>query len=113
MRNPRSFPTSMALLAASAVLLPASLACAAGGRDIYETNCKSCHETGLDGAPRLSDKAAWQERLSKGEAALTRAAIEGVEGYGGRMPPRGGNPQLSDADIAAAVQFMVKQALGN
>ena len=43
---------------------------AADGRDIYEQNCKSCHDTGVGGAPRLNDKQEWAQRLEKGIAGL-------------------------------------------
>ena len=83
---------------------------AADGKTIYDANCKSCHEKGVGGAPALSDKKQWQSRLEKGIDGLVEIAINGIQGYGGSMPPRGGNPNLSDAEVKAAVVYMVDQA---
>lgn len=91
--------------------LPA-LAAAADGEQVYDTHCKSCHGAGTEGAPSLNDRDGWTARSQKGMEVLVRAAIDGVEGYGGRMPPRGGNPKLSDDEVAAAVNYMVNRALG-
>jgi len=82
---------------------------AADGKAIYEANCKSCHEQGVDGAPALSNKKEWQSRLEKGIDGLVEIAIIGIQGYGGTMPPRGGNPNLTDEEIKAAVTYMFEQ----
>lgn len=73
------------------------------GINTYATNCYVCHDTGAAGSPKLGDKAAWPERLAKGENALYDSAINGVNA----MPARGGNPALSDEAIKAAVDYMV------
>jgi len=82
---------------------------AADGKSIYDANCKSCHESGVGGAPVLSDKKAWQSRLEKGIDGLVSIAINGIQGYGGSMPPRGGNPNLTDEEVKAAVVYIVDQ----
>ena len=58
---------------------------------------------GVAGAPKLGDKAAWAPRLPQGAAALTASAIKGK----GAMPPKGGLASASDADIQAAVDYML------
>jgi cytochrome c5 len=82
---------------------------ATDGKSIYDNNCKSCHEQGIGGAPTLSDKKEWQGRQEKGIDGMVEIVINGVQGYGGSMPPRGGNPNLTDEQIKAAVVYMVDQ----
>jgi cytochrome c5 len=87
-------------------LLVATQAYAASGKDVYEASCVACHASGAAGAPKLEDKAAWAPRLSSGAAALHTSAIKGK----GAMPAKGGNAALSDADVTAAVDFMMSKA---
>ena len=86
-----------------------STAGASNGMSVYEQNCMACHGEGVAGAPRLGEKDAWKERLPKGIDAMVVLVIEGVQGYSGAMPPRGGNPKLSDDQIREAVQYMVNK----
>jgi cytochrome c5 len=58
------------------------------------------------GSPRLGDKAAWAPRIKTGTDALVQSVIKGKNA----MPPRAGNPSLSEAEIRAAVDFMVSQS---
>ncbi len=83
----------------------------ATGKKVYETACKLCHEGGLGGAPKQGDADEWKRRAEKGMDALVKNAIEGFQGETGVMPPKGGQMQLSDEEVAAAVQFMVEQSL--
>jgi cytochrome c5 len=62
-----------------------------------------CHVAGVAGAPKFADKAAWSPRLAQGIEALHASVIKGK----GAMPPKGGAPQLSEADLRAAVEYMV------
>lgn len=73
------------------------------GRLVYQDACASCHDSGIQGAPVTGARDAWAERLIKGPEALVRNTLQGV----GTMPPRGGVPGLSDAEIAAAVKYMI------
>jgi cytochrome c5 len=79
-------------------------AAAPDGAAIYRQSCAACHAAGVAGAPKSGDKAGWAPRLKKGEDALVAAVIKGM----GMMPPRGGNPKLTDADIRAAVQYQIR-----
>ena len=90
----------------AAVSLLAAVSAQAGGKEIYESTCVACHGTGAAGAPKLGDKAAWAPRIATGAAALHGSALKGK----GVMPAKGGNAALSDADVIAAVDFMVGQA---
>jgi cytochrome c5 len=66
----------------------------------------ACHQVSVAGSPRLGDKAAWAPRIQTGMDSLLQSVVKGK----GAMPPRGGNPSLSDAEVRAAVEFMVGQA---
>jgi len=76
------------------------------GKKVYDTTCMLCHATGVAGAPKFGDKAAWAPHLAHGMDALLQSALKGK----GAMPPKGGNPSLSDDDVRAAVVFMVSQS---
>lgn len=76
------------------------------GEQIVQARCQECHGSGTDGAPRIGDMAAWKPRLASGLDALVQSAIRG---HGG-MPARGGLAQLSDAELKAAVTFMIHQS---
>jgi cytochrome c5 len=73
---------------------------------IYASVCFTCHETGLMGAPKKGDKAAWAPRIAAGEESLYHSALNGK----GAMPPKGGKPQLSDNEIKAVVDYFVSLA---
>ncbi len=78
----------------------------ASGRAIWTQVCRNCHLAGVAGAPALRDYAAWQPRLAKGREALYASALNGIpDASGWRMPPRGGNPVLSDEQVKRAVDF--------
>jgi len=79
---------------------------AADGKAVYDKVCFACHQQSVAGSPRLGDKAAWAPRLPAGTDALVQSVIKGK----GAMPPKAGNPSLSDAEIRAAVEFMVLQS---
>jgi len=80
----------------------------AAGEQTYAQVCASCHDSGASGAPKLGDKTAWQPRIQQGQQTLYSHAINGF----GAMPPKGGDPSLSDADVQAAVDYMVSEAGG-
>ena len=83
------------------------VAYADNGKSIHDSACAMCHGSGMAGAPKTGDKSAWQERIAKGVAELEKNAIVGMQGYSGFMPPKGGNPKLSDSDVKAAVAYMI------
>lgn len=81
------------------------------GSQVYAQTCVACHGAGVAGAPKLGDKADWGPRIAKGNATLYDHAIKGFTGAKGMMPPKGGSSR-PDADIKAAVDYMVSQAKG-
>jgi len=79
------------------------------GSVIFGNLCTGCHTAGVAMAPKL-EKAAWAPRIAQGKETLYKHAMEGYKGPdGGMMPARGGNPALSDAQIAATVDWMISQ----
>lgn len=82
------------------------------GEATYNKVCFACHAQGIAGAPKFKDAAAWGPRIAKGVDTLYKHALEGFQGEAGIMPPKGGGADIPDADIKAAVDFMVKAAQG-
>jgi cytochrome c5 len=80
------------------------------GQQVYETTCVACHGAGIAGAPKLGDKSQWAKHIGKGLATLYASALNGVQGSTGAMPAKGGNPGLSNAEVRAAVDYMVAQS---
>jgi cytochrome c5 len=80
------------------------------GQQVYKATCVVCHGAGIAGAPKLGDKGQWAKHIAKGADTLYASAVNGVQGSAGVMPARGGNPVLSDAEVRAAVDYMVAQS---
>lgn len=84
----------------------ASAATAKAGDAVYNGACVACHAAGVAGAPKLGDKAAWEPRVAQGIDGLVSSVLNGKNA----MPPKGGNPSLSEQDIRNAVKYMLEQA---
>ncbi len=83
------------------------------GRSIWTENCAACHAYGVAGAPLATDAGVWEPRVAQGRDVLYQHALEGFYGPGDTMmPARGGNDALSDTEVTAAVDYMVKLATG-
>jgi cytochrome c5 len=80
------------------------------GEAVYNGTCIMCHKSGAMGAPRFGNGADWNPRIAQGKKVLYSHAIGGFKGKKGRMPPRGGKPKLTDAEVKAAVDYMVGAA---
>jgi cytochrome c5 len=99
-----------------AIVVAAALACAPlafaqapperTGEQIVKQQCASCHEKGLNGAPRIDDRAAWAPRMKAGLDAMVRSATAGH----GKMPARGGLADTTDAELRAAITYMFNPA---
>lgn len=76
------------------------------GKTLYNSACAACHSAGIAGAPKLGDKATWSPRIAQGNAVLYEHAIKGFQGKAGMMPPKGG-ASAPDADVKAAVDYMI------
>jgi cytochrome c5 len=79
-----------------------------GGEQVYNQVCKTCHEGGLAGAPKVGDKAAWAKVIAQGLAPTLDHAIKGIRA----MPPKGGNPDFENIEIERAVIFMANKSGG-
>jgi cytochrome c5 len=101
-------PTAAPAPAASAAPAPVAAAgsSTADGKKLFDTTCFACHATGAAGAPKFGDKAAWAKYIATGIDTMVATAISGK----GAMPPKGGNAAASEADIRAAVEYMVAAA---
>jgi cytochrome c5 len=73
------------------------------GKKVYEATCMACHAAGVANAPKFGDRKAWAPHLAHGVAELHRNALKGK----GAMPPKGGNLTLSEAEVRAAVDYML------
>ncbi len=80
------------------------------GEQVFQSVCKTCHETGMAGAPKFGDKAAWAAPIKSGFPTLVQHAINGLQQNGKVMPPKGGNPDLTDTEVARAVVYMANAA---
>ena len=76
------------------------------GEDVYKMACAMCHATGVTGAPKHGDTAAWKERIAQGYDTLVEHAIKGLR----LMPAKGGHPDLDDIEVARAVAVMANSA---
>ncbi len=94
--------STLGWLFAGAVVV-ASAASAADGQAVYDANCAMCHKMMK---PKTGDKAAWAPLVAQGVDTLTATTIKGK----GMMPAKGGHANLSDADVKAAVQYMVDKS---
>jgi len=76
------------------------------GDKVVQESCAACHATGALGAPKIGDKSAWGPRIAQGYDTLVKHALAGIR----QMPARGGNAELTDTEVAAAVAHMANQA---
>lgn len=79
------------------------------GEQVYAATCSACHTGGVAGAHKLGDTAAWAPVIAKGFEGLLKNALNGINA----MPPRGGNPNLSDLEVARAVVYLTNQSGAN
>ena len=79
------------------------------GEQVVAAACGKCHQTGVGGAPKIGDRAAWTPRVAKGLAYVTQAALKG---HGG-MPARGGMAELSDTEVKRAIEYMFNAGTGS
>jgi len=77
------------------------------GKVIFDNLCTACHTNGVGNAPTL-DHSHWDARIAQGKDTLYKHALEGYTGPdGGIMPPKGGNPALTEEQIHATVDWML------
>ena len=76
------------------------------GDQVYNASCLACHSTGVAGAPKTGDQAAWAPRASKGLDALLATAVSGINA----MPPKGTCADCSDEELKAAIEYMLSES---
>lgn len=76
------------------------------GEEVVKAVCSVCHGSGVLGSPKIGDQAAWGPRIAQGYETLVQNATKGIR----MMPAKGGNPALSDAEVADAVAYMANQS---
>jgi cytochrome c5 len=96
-----SAPVSGPQQAGSIAGLPASVDLVRG-KQLYNTSCIICHQTGAAGAPKLGDKIAWIPRLTKGFNALVSYTLGGHKSFF-----KGSRADIADEDVVSAVGYMV------
>ncbi|HHJ19583.1 MAG TPA: cytochrome c5 family protein, partial [Gammaproteobacteria bacterium] len=79
---------------------------ARSGKEIVDGVCGACHGSGVLGAPKIGDSAAWGSRMSAGFDGLVANATNGK----GAMPAKGGDPTLSEMDMKKAIAQMLKDS---
>ena len=99
---------SVALGVAAAFVIPYEAAAQKSGKEVVESTCVNCHGSGAQGAPKIGDRKAWRQRSAQGLSSLTISALKGIR----NMPAHGGNPGLSDLELARAVAHMVNASGG-
>ena len=102
-------PLMFHFLFASISLIFYTQSVSATGENTYKQVCAVCHQMGVAGAPKLGDKAKWAPLIKEGQVQLTAHGYVGVRG----MPAKGGKADLSVADFAASLVYMVNQSGGS
>jgi cytochrome c5 len=95
---------------AETVAEPEPVAAALSGPQVYNSACLACHGAGIGGAPVLGDAEAWTPRIAQGMDVLKEHAIKGYQGSAGYMPAKGGRTDLSDEEVANAVEYMAAES---
>ncbi|WP_025135516.1 cytochrome c5 family protein [Achromobacter sp. DH1f] len=79
------------------------------GEQVFAAVCTACHTAGVAGAPKIGDNSAWAPFIQSGFDAMMNVALHGKGG----MPAKGGNPTLSDYEVARAVVYMANKSGGS
>lgn len=72
------------------------------GAQLYDVQCKVCHDNGLLNAPKYGDKVAWASALAKNKQTLYSHSAQGFN----KMPAQAING-VSEAQVKAAVDYML------
>jgi cytochrome c5 len=79
------------------------------GEEVVQAVCAMCHASGLMNSPKIGDNAQWAPRIAQGYDMLVSHAVNGIR----TMPPKGGNPALTEGEVANAVVFMANSSGAN
>ena len=75
------------------------------GEQVVQAQCSVCHTSGVAGAPKLGDAAAWGPRVKTGYEALLTSALKGKNAMGAQ-----GGGEFSDVEIGRAVVYLANQS---
>jgi len=106
MKKTHMLRASVALIVTGLMSVQISAADLPNGKAIFDKSCSACHTSGVAGAPKIGDAAAWGARIKAGPATLYASALKGKNA----MPAKGGNPSLTDAEVQAAVNYIISQS---
>ena len=101
----------LALPTVETAVEPEPVATLMTGPQVYNGACIACHGNGVGGAPIVGDVEEWAPRIAQGTDTLHDHAINGFTGSAGVMIAKGGRIDLSDGEIATAVDYMVDESL--
>jgi cytochrome c5 len=85
---------------------PAAAAGPRTGDEVYNAHCAACHGTGVAGAPKMGDSAAWAPRAAQGIDTLLSHATNGLNA----MPPKGTCAECSEDELKNAIEYMLSQS---
>ena len=108
--NATAFMVDKSKGATATAATPAPAAALTDGKTLYDATCASCHESGMMGAPKPGDKAAWAPRIAQGVPVLISHATDGFKGKAGMMPAKGGKATLTGAEISSIVTYMTNKS---
>jgi cytochrome c5 len=74
------------------------------GQNVYDKACSTCHQEGVNGAPKTGDAAAWEGRSWLWEAVLFEHARCGYND----MPAKGGDEELDELMVTKAAEYMMQ-----
>jgi c(7)-type cytochrome triheme protein len=93
-------------LAAAGLFLSAFDSFAQAGKSVYDAACAGCHGSGVLGAPKFGDAAAWGAR-AKAAGGLDGLVKSATAGTAKGMPPKGGRADLSAAQLKETIEYMM------
>lgn len=104
-------PIRIAVLGAALAAFAAGAQAASHGKSVYEGTCIACHGANGKGAlPGVPDLTSAKGPLKGGDEVVIKRMREGYQSPGSpmAMPPKGGNPALTDDDLKAVLAYMRK-----
>ncbi len=85
---------------------PAAAAGPRSGEEVFQAHCSACHATGVAGAPKVGDSAAWSKRAAQGIDTLLTHATNGLNA----MPPKGTCAECSSEELKGAIEYMLSKS---
>ena len=82
----------------------------ANGKAVYDKACATCHDKGIGGAAKMSNKERWLESAEKGMGTMVKHVNDGYTGDYGVIPPKGNCQDCSEEDIYDGVAYMLQEA---